>query len=73
MVANAIPDDRPIYPLNQSFVVQIAESSPALPNSCAGKVEHLSSGRALCFANFTELTDFIRLTIEQPPSRAVGE
>lgn len=51
-------EDRPLYPVDQSFVLQVRRGScPA--EALAGRVEHLASGHAARFESAEELVRFI--------------
>jgi hypothetical protein len=53
-------------PVNQAFVIQISFMGTLAEGDCAGKVEHVASGKAQCFANLTELNGFIRQMTRLP-------
>ncbi|HYD47750.1 MAG TPA: hypothetical protein VEB21_05355 [Terriglobales bacterium] len=59
MTAQQEPKDRPLYPLDQSFVVQIERSWEAGGQTLSGRIEHVASGEALDFADDQALLRFI--------------
>jgi hypothetical protein len=54
-----MPDDakaaQPALPAWKAFVVQFSRETTDIASGCAGRVEHLSSGRRMRFASAAEL------------------
>ena len=55
-------------PTNRAFVIQLRASSGASEVSHRGRIEHLTSGEAACFADEDELWAFVDsvLGVERP-------
>ena len=51
--------DRPLFPPEQAFVVQFMADGDAAGTRCAGRVEHVVSGRSARFDSLEGLFDFI--------------
>ena len=49
----------PLFPPEQAFVVQFTADSDAAGSRCAGRVEHVVSGRSARFDSVEGLFDFI--------------
>ena len=52
-------DDTPTLPAWKAFVVQFAADAALHGPRCAGRVEHLSSGRRVGFASKEELVEVL--------------
>jgi hypothetical protein len=57
-------DDRPGFPVSQSFVVQFAVDTLPAANRYRGRVEHIDSGRSQRFASLDELMSFVNELLE---------
>ena len=61
----------PALPTNCAFVVQFRPQSDATQLRCAGRIEHLVSGRATHFSSWEHLRAFIEQVLgsicEKPP------
>lgn len=78
-MSDGATSDRPLYPVDQSFVLQI-RCDGFLAEDLIGRVEHLASGHASQFDSVAELLRFIREAIaaaavatRAPPSGAPTE
>jgi hypothetical protein len=61
----------PAYPTTRAFVVQLADPTP-LGTDLAGRVEHVSSGRAGHFASLAELARFLADVVRTGPASEGG-
>jgi hypothetical protein len=53
------PGDGPLFPPEQAFVVQFTADRDGAGARCAGRVEHVVSGRSARFDSVEGLFDFI--------------
>ena len=56
----------PLYPVDRSFVVHFHRDSAGNGDDCAGRVEHLATGKTRRFANGGELHRFVREILDAP-------
>lgn len=56
---------RPLYPLDQAFVVQIHQGAKAEKNRLYGRVEHVSSGSDIEFSDADALLQFIASVVRR--------
>lgn len=62
---NAVQTQAVDFPSNLAFVVQFHNTSAGPSASCAGRVEHLTSGHRTHFAAWEELRGFIEAELAQ--------
>lgn len=64
-------ESRPRYPYNLAFVLQIARESDGVA-TLAGRVEHIATGRALCFEDRAQLYGFVAEVLGELEAAAAG-
>jgi len=52
--------ERPLYPADHAFVIALRSDADLDGGELAGRVEHVSSGRAVSFQRLDALLEFIR-------------
>lgn len=56
---------RPLYPLDQAFVVQIHQNAASEQERLYGRVEHVSSGQDVEFSDAEALLRFIKSLVRR--------
>jgi hypothetical protein len=60
----------PSLPPQKAFVVQFGREETGDAGFCAGRVEHLHSGRAVHFGSVPELLDFLKTVLDEQARRS---
>lgn len=55
------PEERPLYPADRAFVVEIQRDAAVTAGLCVGRIEHISSGAV---ARFTDVDTLLRFLAE---------
>ena len=71
-MAQGPPDESPLSP-HRAFVVQLREQADIAQGRWAGRVEHVTSGRATHFQSLEELVAFIGGVLPSPIRGTPGE
>jgi hypothetical protein len=64
--------DAPLYPSDYAFVIALRRDADVVHGQFAGRVEHMSSGRAASFASVDVLLEFMRRAAGEDPARNPG-
>lgn len=63
--ADQMPVERPLYPADRTFVIEIQRDAAITAGLCLGRVEHINSGQVVRFADVATLLRFL--------AEAIGE
>lgn len=65
--------ERPLYPADRAFFIEIQRDAAVTRNTCVGRVEHISSGRVARFADVDTLLRFLAEANDADGSRGPPE
>ncbi len=51
--------DRPLYPADRAFIIEVQRDTVVTRDECVGRVEHITSGRVARFGDIATLLRFL--------------